>query len=162
VRRHLVEVPQTEPSRLSRQAPHSGHMDEEIPPLPDGWTVWNVDPGGQVILAYRPDVFEGESFPAACLPTLFVSRSSPDQRRRRPPSEAGDADWHVTFYLEPEVRIRDRETTETDRGAALEAARDVAADFAAGEIDVRAAYQVPREAYLSELERLTADEGQGA
>lgn len=137
-------------------------MDEELPELPAGWSVWNAEPGGQVILAYRPDIFEGESFPAACLPTLFVSRSSPDQRRRGPPSETGDSDWHVTLYLEPEVRVRDRETTETDRDTALEAARDLAADFSAGEIDVRDAYQVPRDAYLSELERLTGDTGQGA
>lgn len=137
-------------------------MNEDLPDLPEGWTVWNAEPGGQVIIAYRPDVFEGESFPAACLPTLFVSRSSPDQRRRQPPSTAGGSDWHVTLYLEPEVRVRDWETSKTDRAAALEAAREVAAEFSAGEIDVRDAYQVPREAYLSELERLTGDQGQGA
>lgn len=137
-------------------------MDSDIPDLPDGWTVWNAEPGGQVILAFRPDIFEGDSFPAACLPTLFVSRSSPDQRKRRPPSQTGDSDWHVTLYLEPEVRVRDRETASATRADALEAAREVAADFSAGEIDVRAAYQVPREAYLTELERLTGDAGRGA
>lgn len=137
-------------------------MEEEIPDLPEGWTVWNAEPGGQVILAYRPDVFEGESFPAACLPTVFVSRSSPDQRKRRAPGETADAAWHVTLYLEPEVRVRDRETSWPARSDALEAARNIAADFSAGEIDVRAAYQVPREDYLSELERLTGRTGQGA
>lgn len=137
-------------------------MDEDIPNLPDGWTVWNAESGGQVILAYRPDIFEGESFPAACLPTLFVSRSSPDQRKRGPPSHSSDTDWHVTLYLEPEVRVRDHETSRSTRSEALEAAREVASDFSAGQIDVRAAYQVPREAYLTELERLIGDAGQGA
>lgn len=137
-------------------------MDDDIPDLPEGWTVWNAEPGGQVILAYRPDIFEGESFPPACLPTLFVSPTSPDQRKRRPPSQTADSEWHVTLYLEPEVRVRDRETSSSTRREALEAARDLAADFAAGQVDVRAAYQVPREAYLTELERLTADAGRGA
>lgn len=127
--------------------------------LPEGWTVWNAEPEGRVILAYRPDVFEGESFPPACLPTLYVSRSAPG--RRRPGGGGTDrTGWHVTLFLEPEVRVRDRGGEAPDRETALAMARELAADFAAGRIDVRAAYQVPREAYLAELERLTGA-GQG-
>lgn len=137
-------------------------MTEQLSDLPPGWTVWNADPEGEVILVYRPDVFEGESFPPACLPTMYVSRSDPDQRKRRSPGSRQDREWHVTLYLEPEVRVRDREVTKTDRDAALEAARSLAAAFSAGDIDVRDAYQVPREAYLDELERLTDGDGRGA
>lgn len=134
-------------------------MEEGLPELPDGWTVWNAEDGGRVILAYRPDVFEGKSFPAACLPTLYVSPSDPDQRPGTR-SRTGER-WHVTLYLEPEVRVRDRETATDDRESAIEAAIDLAGDFAAGEIDVRDVYQVPREGYLEELERLTG-QGRGA
>jgi hypothetical protein len=134
-------------------------MDESLPDLPAGWSVWNAEPGGRVILAYRPDVFEGSSFPAACLPTLYVSPSDPDQR----PGARGRSDsrWHVSLYLEPEVRVRDRDADVADRETAIETARTLAADFSAGEIDFRDVYQVPREAYLDELERLTGA-GQGA
>lgn len=137
-------------------------MTEALPDLPPGWTVWNAEPDGDVILAYRPDVFEGESFPPACLPTMYVSRSDPNQRKRRDPGPRQDSAWHVTLYLEPEVRVRNQEVTTSDRNAALEAARNIAAAFSAGEIDVRDAYQVPREEYLDELERLTDGDGRGA
>jgi hypothetical protein len=122
-------------------------------PLPDGWTVWNEEPGGRVVLAFRPDVFEGERFPPECLPTLYVSRRPPGQRRRRA-GQRSDA-WHVAFYLEPEVRVRDCEATADSREGALAAAREVAASFADGAVDPRASYQVPREEYIAELERLT-------
>lgn len=137
-------------------------MADELSELPPGWTVWNAESDGRVILAYRPDIFEGQSFPPACLPTLYVSRSDPDQRKRRSSGPNRDSQWHVTLYLEPEVRVREKGVTRTDRDAALAAARDLAAAFSAGEIDVRGAYQVPREAYLAELERLTGENGHEA
>lgn len=137
-------------------------MTEEFPDLPPGWTVWNAEPNGDVILAFRPDIFEGESFPPACLPTMYVSRSDPTQRKRRSTGPRQDSEWHVTLYLEPEVRIRDREVTKADRDTALEAAMKLATAFSAGEIPIREAYQVPREAYLEELERLTDGGGHEA
>ena len=48
--------------------------------LGDGWRVWNAETD-RVILAYRPDVFDGGEFPAACMPTLYVTHG---QRNRRP------------------------------------------------------------------------------
>lgn len=127
--------------------------DDPLDELPEGWTIWNVESGGRVILAYRPDIFEGEQFPAACLPTLYVSQSAPDQPRRRGANPQGQ--WYVTLYLEPEVRVRDYEHTVSDRTRALETAVEVAEAFANGSIPIRSAYQVPREEYIAELERLT-------
>jgi len=119
---------------------------------PDGWTVWHEESGGRAILAYRPDVFDTEAFPAACLPTIYVSPGSP---RRRPGARRDDG-WTITLYLEPEVEVR-VETADT-RTAGVEAALDLATAFAAGEIDYRDAYQVPRETYLDHLDGLVGRE----
>lgn len=130
----------------------SGHMDDAD--LPAGWRVWNHDPGGRAVFVYRPDVFAGDRFPPECLPTLYVSRRPPSRRRRRLDADP-DGEWHVAFYLEPEVRVRERDATHPDREAALAAAVETAQAFVAGDIDPRAAYQTPREEYLSELASLT-------
>ncbi|WP_132058269.1 DUF5820 family protein [Halorussus amylolyticus] len=125
--------------------------------LPEGWTVWNDEPGGRRILAYRPDVFDTERFPAACLPTLFIAAGAPN----RPPGEAEVTTpdvWRVQFFLEPEVEVTSARTYDS-REAALDAASELAAKFARGELDYRGAYQVPREAYLDRLDELT---GRGA
>ena len=123
----------------------------ELPDLPAGWRVWNAESEGRVILAYRPDVFDSAAFPAACLPTIYVTNGSP---KRRPGAGAVDTDrWQVKLFVEPEVEVG----TEAfdDRPAALDGAVETARAFAAGEVDYRAAYQVPREAYLARLDELT-------
>ena len=124
--------------------------------LGDGWRVWNAETD-RVILAYRPDVFDGGEFPAPCLPTLYVTRG---RRNRRPEGNRNlppDAPWMVTLYLEPEV---DRDPEAYDALAeAIEAAEALTRRFAAGEVDYRALYQVPREAYLEKLDELTGREG---
>jgi hypothetical protein len=119
---------------------------------PAGWQVWNAEPGGPAVFVFRPDVFDSDAFPAACLPTVRVTRGSPGQKRRR----AGRAEtgWGVALFMEPEVRVRACDRSVGSREDALEAARAVMAAFAAGEIDYRGAYQVPREAYLEELDAL--------
>ncbi|MFB6106813.1 MAG: DUF5820 family protein [Halobacteriaceae archaeon] len=119
--------------------------------LPPGWTVWNAEPEGRVIFAYRPDVFDGDDYPAPCLPTLTVSRSNPDRRR---PGSGRDGRWHVALFLEPDVRVREADGAHETRAAAMDAAVDAAAAFARGAFDVRAAYQVPRADYLDELTAL--------
>ena len=119
--------------------------------LPEGWTVWNEEPEGRVILAYRPDVFDADAFPAECLPTLYVTNGS---RNARPGAGQLQTDeWHATLFAEPEIEL----ATETrgSRGAALDAAVDIAARFAVGEVDYREAYQVPREQYFDQLDELT-------
>lgn len=119
--------------------------------LPDGWELWNEEPDGRVILAYRPAVFDADAFPAPCLPTLYVTDGS---RRARPGAGQRRTDeWHVTLFLEPEVEVTS--VTHDDRASALAAAVDLAASFAAGDVDYRAAYQLPREDYLAKLDELT-------
>jgi hypothetical protein len=120
--------------------------------LPDGWSVWNEEAGGRVVLAYRPDVFDTDAFPAACLPTITVSPGA----HRRPPGARDTAVWSVVLYLEPAVEA-EVETRET-RTAAVAAAVTLAGAFAAGDVDYRAAYQVPREAYLDRLDELLGRE----
>jgi hypothetical protein len=120
--------------------------------LPDGWTVWHEESDGRAVLAYRPDVFDTEAFPAPCLPTIYLSPGSPRQR----PGARGTDEWTVTLFLEPEVDAR-VETRKT-RGEAVEAATDLAGAFAAGEVDYRAVYQVPREAYCDRLDELVGRE----
>lgn len=123
--------------------------------LPEGWTVWNADPDGRTILAYRPDVFDSEAFPAACLPTLYLTRGRRNSRRPGPEREPA-TDWFVTLYFEPEVTYPEQRYD--SREAAETGARDLAAAFADGEIDYRDQYQVPREEYFEKLDELTGRE----
>jgi len=118
--------------------------------LHEDWVVWS-DEREKVVLAYRPDVFDGDGFPAPCLPTIYTTKG----RRRRHPGDQTRADdpWHVTLYLEPEVDTSG-EKYDT-RADATAAAADLAAAFARGEIDYRGLYQVPRERYFEKLDELT-------
>ncbi|AUG47480.1 hypothetical protein BVU17_08105 [Haloarcula taiwanensis] len=117
--------------------------------LPDDWTVWN-ETDDKLILAYRPDVFDSEQFPAPCLPTIYLTRG---KRTRRPGADRTGERWYVTFYLEPDVE-RDADSYER-RDAAVEGAVELATQFADGDLDHRSLYQVPREAYLDKLDELT-------
>lgn len=120
--------------------------------LGDGWSVWNAEPE-RVVLAYRPDVFDGASFPAPCMPTIYVTRG---RRNRRPEGNRNlppDAPWMVTLYLEPEV-ARDPDAYDSV-AAAVDGAEALSRRFAAGDVDYRALYQVPRESYFEKLDELT-------
>lgn len=120
---------------------------------PDGWTVWS-EGDRRVVLAFRPDVFDGGAVPPACLPTIYLSRG---RRSRRPGRREPSADdpWVVTLFLEPEVHLDPAEYD--SRPAAVEGALELAAAFAAGEVDYRACYQVPREAYFERLDELVGE-----
>lgn len=116
--------------------------------LGSDWVVWN-EGEGRLILAFRPDVFDGDNLPAPCLPTIYVTRG---QRDRRPGGDRVGSDWFVTLYLEPEV---DCGTERYDsREDAVDAALDLADDFASGRIDYRDQYQVPREEYFERLDEV--------
>jgi hypothetical protein len=118
-----------------------------------GWRLWNEEET-RVIFAYRPDVFDGGSLPAPCLPTIYVTRG---QRTRRPGGQRTNADeWFVILFLEPEIQ-RSAERFDT-RADAIEGANDLAARFADGEIDYRELYQVPRPEYFDTLDELTGRE----
>jgi len=119
--------------------------------LADGWTVWNRERRA-VILTFRPDIFDTEAFPAPCLPTIHVRKGTPSRRPGRNTPDP-DASWYVTLYLEPEVSgPRERYERKADARAA---AVDIAAAFAAGEVEYRSLYQVPRPDYLDRLDELT-------
>lgn len=119
--------------------------------LPAGWQVWNEERDGRVILAFRPDVFDGSGeIDAACMPTIYVASGSPRQRPGM--SGGGDDEWTVTLYLEPEVESG--EETYDDRESAVEGAVDFAERFAGGDIDYRDLYQVPRPNYFEKLDEL--------
>ncbi len=120
--------------------------------LGDGWQVWNAAED-RVILTYRPDVFDSNEFPAPCLPTIYVTHG---HRRRRPgPPRTHDPDdpWLVTLYLEPEVNHPPSEFD--SRHEAITAAQDLSRDFVEGHIDYRSLYQIPRDAYLEQLDTMT-------
>ncbi|MFB6187422.1 MAG: DUF5820 family protein [Halobacteriaceae archaeon] len=123
-------------------------MDESE--LPPGWVIWNNEPNGRVILAYRPDIFDTNEFPAQCLPTISITPNHPDQHPRSSSSE-----WYVLLYLEPEVRVFDRESTHPFREQAISSALNLAQVFSNGQIDFADVYQVPRPQYIATLEKLT-------
>ena len=121
--------------------------------LPSGWRVWNEETDGRVILAYRPDVFNSEAFPAACLPTIYVTNGS---TRRRPGAGSVATDtWQVKFFFEPEIEAVT--TQYDDREAAVVGAIETAQSFVDGEVDYREAYQLPREEYFEKLDELVGD-----
>ena len=120
--------------------------------LGEGWTVWSAE-DDRIVLAYRPDVFNGSTFPAPCLPTVYVARGRPNRRPKSDPRTRRDTAWTVTLRLEPDVEHSSvRYDSRTD---AVEEAERVTTRFADGEIDYRSVYQVPREAYLETLDELT-------
>ena len=124
--------------------------------FPAGWELWS-DGEVKVVFVYRPDVFDAGEFPAACLPTIYVTHG---RRERRPGTDLRSRpgeQWYVTLFLEPEVE-RDAEIRE-DRPAAIAAARDLSDRFARGDLDYRGLYQVPREVYLDRLDELTGRAG---
>ena len=126
--------------------------------LPEGWAVWSDEADGRAVLVYRPDVFDSDAFPPACLPTLYLTNGP--KRRRRPKSAADRRrrdTWHVTLFLEPEVEFPEAPTFDS-RDGAVAGAVDLARSFADGELDLRGCYQVPREAYLDRLASLTGAE----
>lgn len=124
---------------------------EEIT-LPPGWISWHEDPDGTLIWTFRPDVFDGQRVPAACLPTLTVKRERHRGPRGRPAMAGADRPWTIQLLLEPGVSVaHDRRDERTD---ALDRAHGLATAFAADELDYRAAYQRPREEYLALLEEL--------
>jgi len=128
----------------------------EFADLPDGWVVWSDENDGRYVLAYRPDVFDADSFPAVCLPTLYLTHGRRSRRPGRNPTTPDD-DWYVTVYLEPDVVL---EQCRLDtREAAVDRARSLVRRFADGELDYRSAYQVPRERYLDQLDELTGGDG---
>ncbi|KAB1188168.1 MULTISPECIES: DUF5820 family protein [Haloferax] len=122
--------------------------------LPDGWTLWNDEPEGRRILAYRPDVFNESSFPAECMPTIFVWNGS---RAKRPGASQIRTDtWHAVLYMEPEIEIHVEAFD--SREAAVDGATDIARRFSDGEFDYRSAYQLPRDDYFEKLDELTGRE----
>ncbi len=129
--------------------------EDPLAALPDAWTVWSDGAGedGRLVLGYRPDVFDSDTFPAACLPTLYVTRG-PAERRRPPGSPTASRQaWHVTLFLEPEVAADSRRHDR--REGAVRDAVEWAQAFDCGDVDYRDLYQVPRERYLDRLDELT-------
>ncbi len=127
----------------------------EYADLPENWVVWSDETGGKSVLAYRPDIFNADAFPAACLPTLYLTSG---RRTRRPGTNPNnqqvDANWYVTLYLEPDVHLREEHKFPT-REEAVDCAITLATQFDQGEIDYREMYQVPRERYFERLDELT-------
>ena len=122
----------------------------EFDSLAEGWEVWTENEE-RAVLVFRPDVFDGDAFPAPCMPTIYVTKG---KRRRKPGRDIRPDDpWYVTLFLEPEVNA-DEESFEA-REDAVAAACDVARRFAGGDIDYRELYQVPRETYFERLDELT-------
>ncbi len=119
---------------------------------PPGWEIWHDRPDGPLVLTYRPDVFDTQAFPAACLPTVTVKPERTRGHRGRP----GDPDradrWVAELMLEPDVQLARRHAP--DRADACEAGHALAQAFVDGAFDLAAAYADPPMPYLERLESL--------
>lgn len=122
--------------------------------LPKEWVVWN-EADDRCVVVYRPDVFDTQAFDAACLPTIYLTRGRRSRRPGRQRAPGTEDTWYVTLFLEPEVEC-DAETFD-GRPEAVRGTVALAERFAAGEVDYRGLYQVPREAYLEKLDELTGE-----
>lgn len=119
--------------------------------LGEGWTVWNAE-SDRAVLAYRPDIFDGSSFPAPCLPTVHLSRGLQNRRPESAHDPPPDAPWVVVLRLEPSVE-RQPDTYDA-KADAIDGVEQLTDSFSSGEIDYRALYQVPRDSYLATLDEL--------
>ena len=119
--------------------------------LAEGWEVWS-DEQSKVVLAYRPDVFNTADFPAACLPTIYLTKGKQSRRPGRDRPSPDDA-WYVTLYLEPEVDAGQESFDSREQAHSHVAA--LSEQFADGDLDYRGLYQVPRPDYFEKLDELT-------
>ncbi len=125
----------------------------DLSTLADGWEIWNNEPQGRIILAYRPDIFNTTDFPAACLPTITIA---PGPSPNAPPDHRqASSTWHVVLYLEPRVRVTKKDTTVATRPEAIEQAISLSHEFTDGQIDFTDAYIDPRLDYIMKLNQLT-------
>ena len=122
--------------------------------LADGWEVWSNEQT-KVVLAYRPDVFNTADFDAACLPTIYLTKGKQSRRPGRDRPRPEDA-WYVTLYLEPEVDSG-QESFDSEADA-RDHAVELSERFAAGDVDYRDLYQIPRPDYFEKLDELTGGE----
>lgn len=120
--------------------------------LAPGWRVWSATEE-KLVLAFRPDVFDGGDYPPACLPTIYVTQGRRSRRPGPTRQPGADSPWRVTLFLEPDVDAGTEEFPTRD--AAITGARDLARRFADGAVDYRELYQVPREDYFVALDDLT-------
>lgn len=125
----------------------------DLSTLADGWEIWNNEPQGRIILAFRPDIFNTTDFPPACLPTITIA---PGPSPNAPPDyrQASTA-WHVALYLEPRVRVTNKDTTVSTRPEAIDCGTTLSHEFTDGQIDFAAAYMDPRPDYITKLNQLT-------
>jgi len=133
---------------MSRE-PEATSMSFDV--LAAGWELWNREQR-MVILTYRPDIFDSESFPAPCLPTIHIRKGTQSRHPGRDDPDPEDP-WYVTLYLEPEIEGPRQQYD--SKAEARDGALELAEQFATGEIDYRGIYQVPRPKYFEKLDELT-------
>lgn len=125
----------------------------DLSTLADGWEIWNDEPHGRVILAFRPDIFNTTDFPPACLPTITIA---PGPSPNAPPDHRhASTAWHVVLYLEPRVRVTTKDTSVPSRPEAIDYAIQLTHEFTDGDIDFDDAYIDPRPDYITKLNELT-------
>ena len=125
-------------------------MQEESPA--PGWTTWHDGAGGTLVLTFRPDIFDGQRLPPACLPTITVKRERHRGPRGRPAGKNEHRAWTVELRLEPAVLLEQDRFNE--REGAVDWAQELATAFANDELPYRGAYQRPRDDYLAILDDL--------
>lgn len=110
--------------------------------------VWSEEDG--LVVCYRPDVFDGESYPRPCLPTMTVSEADVG-------TVGGREGWRVTFYLEADVPARELESVFVDYDEAVDYVVDVAGRFVEAELDLRGFYADGdvRDTYVEKLDSMT-------
>jgi len=105
---------------MERPKEHAGQK------LPEGWVVWSEDDG--LVVCYKPELFDGEEYPRACLPLITVTKADRG-------TIGGREGWRVTFHIEADVPAHSLRKTVTGYDEAIEYVVETAKKFNAGEYD---------------------------
>jgi len=127
---------------MERPTEHAGYE------LPDGWVVWSEDDG--LVVCYKPDIFDGDQYPRACLPLITVTKADRG-------TVSGREGWRVTFHVEADVPAHSLRKAVVGYDEAIEYAVEIATKFNAGEYDPAEFYAEGdvREEYVARLRRET-------
>lgn len=116
--------------------------------LPEGWVVWSEDDG--LVVCYKPDVFDGDQYPRACLPLITVTKADRG-------TVGGREGWRVTFHVEADVPAYSLRKVVTGYDEAIEYVIEIAMKFNEGVYDPADFYAEGdvREDYVARLREET-------
>ena len=103
-----------------------------------------------MVVCYKPDVFDGDQYPRACLPLITVTKADRG-------TVGGREGWRVTFHVEADVPAYSLRKVVTGYDEAIEYVIEIATKFNEGVYDPAEFYAEgdAREDYVARLREET-------